>query len=245
MIRLQRPTLPADEQAGLAVYQAGLASALRNDPAIRNAWRKFTADRPIRSQIELHLRKTSDSKCAYCENTCANTIDHYYPKLKYPAHAFAWENFIWACWPCNAAKRNEFPIQRSGTPVYLNPLTDDPAGFFVINRVSGLVRARPGLSPADRSRAVETIKQLKLNRDDLPQRRLDAAKDLEYALAAYERYPLPEIEAILLGVLSLNKPFRAVVRQIMTDPSDPIRRLVEFCLQRSDRVRECVQTLTS
>lgn len=243
MIKLRRRTLPAAEQAILLGYQNQLAGVGRNSPVIRTMWNRFTKDDQARPYIAARLRAHSAVKCMYCETNSAKTIDHYYPKLKYPQFTFAWDNLLWACGPCNLAKRNEFPLQGRRGPLFLNPMVDDPIEFFVINLDTGWMSPRPGIGRAAARRARATIDQFKLNRVDLPEQRRRAARWCLRHLALYMKDPCRETEETVVQELSLAERHRAVVRQIMCRPSGDIRPLVEFCLTNSGRVQRCIRAL--
>lgn len=243
MVKLRRSPLPHPDAEALASYQAGLEGAKRNSPAILTAWRRFTADGAVRQRIADYLRSHSSCKCMYCENPSATTFAHYYPKMKYPNLTFEWDNLLWACFPCNLAKRNDFPLQGRQRPLFLNPMVDDPATYFVVNLDSGWLSPRPGLSRAEANRAKATIRQYKLNRVDLPERRRMIARHLLRHLAAYMQVPVSEVEELVVTQLSPAGEHRAVIRQIMCRPSKDIKPLVDYCLSHSDRVQQYIRDL--
>lgn len=65
--------------------------------------------------------------CMYCEYSPGSTIDHFWPMEKDPTRAFAWDNYLWSCSPCNSDfKGTQFPLDKSGRPLLVNPTRDDP-----------------------------------------------------------------------------------------------------------------------
>lgn len=117
MIRVQRRPLASATRRGLAAYQRQLAGCAPGDSQIKRQWQRFTNEKVLRPQVLTVMQQQSDCKCVYCENEDASTIDHFYPKMEYPARTFQWENFNLACWGCNHAKGTFFP--RSGRrPIY-------------------------------------------------------------------------------------------------------------------------------
>lgn len=62
--------------------------------------------------IRAYLAKMSGDtiRCHYCEDSNANQIEHFYPKNFYPEKCFVWENYCYACGPCNQPKSNSFAI---------------------------------------------------------------------------------------------------------------------------------------
>ncbi len=158
-------------------------------------------------------------RCAYCEDSLADEIEHIWPKSLYPELAFAWANYLYACGPCNVAKGGGFavfvnqlvtptsvarapnaPVRKpiAGSPVFLDPRVDDPLQFLVVDVGSafptGRLLPRPGLTPKDDARAQYTIARLGLNqREALLQTRLDvfriALMALHHAAAAHAGTP--------------------------------------------------------
>lgn len=72
-------------------------------------------------------------RCNYCEDSNANQVEHIYPKNFYPEKCFVWENYCYACGPCNQPKSDLFAVfeNATGTEVNLKNLpknTAPPAG---------------------------------------------------------------------------------------------------------------------
>lgn len=63
-------------------------------------------------EIKEKLRSMSNEtkRCSYCEDSYADEIEHIYPKDIYPEHTFVWENYLYACGPCNGPKSNQFAL---------------------------------------------------------------------------------------------------------------------------------------
>ena len=124
-------------------------------------------------------------RCAYCEDSLADVIEHFWPKDLYPERVFAWENYLYACGPCNGPKGNAFAILPPGStnaievargtqtpivppivgdPALLDPRRDDPLDFLELDLVETFrFRERTGIAPRDRERARYTIVTLGLN----------------------------------------------------------------------------------
>lgn len=49
-------------------------------------------------------------RCMYCEDSVADEVEHFRPKDLYPEVVFAWNNYFYACGPCNGPKNNKFSI---------------------------------------------------------------------------------------------------------------------------------------
>jgi hypothetical protein len=49
-------------------------------------------------------------RCAYCEDSAADEVEHVRPKDLYPQVVFAWRNYVYACGPCNGPKGSHFAV---------------------------------------------------------------------------------------------------------------------------------------
>jgi uncharacterized protein (TIGR02646 family) len=54
-------------------------------------------------------------RCNYCEDSNANQVEHIYPKNFYPEKCFVWENYCYACSPCNQPKSDLFAVFENAT----------------------------------------------------------------------------------------------------------------------------------
>jgi hypothetical protein len=141
---------------------------------------------------------TGRKRCAYCEGSCADAVEHFQPKSLYPELAFLWENFLYVCSICNGTKykgskwavcpagavtlvdvtrAQNTPIvpPPPGENVLLNPRRENPMDFLVLD-VRDTFFYYPIASQGSREclRAEYTIKLLGLNeRDDLVAGRRD------------------------------------------------------------------------
>lgn len=59
-------------------------------------------------------------RCNYCEDSNANQVEHIYPKNYYPEKCFVWENYCYACGPCNQPKSDKFAVFEHDTEVEVN-----------------------------------------------------------------------------------------------------------------------------
>jgi uncharacterized protein (TIGR02646 family) len=175
---------------GLPDYAARVAEAKRLWP-LRNK----TANRTFQTVREMLADMCGKTRrCCYCEDSCADEIEHFRPKDIYPEAVFVWENYLFACGACNVEKRNDFRVFTSagsvwsdvkrksgdpimpppaGDPVLIDPRREDPLEFLLLD-LSGTFTFHP-LFPAgmrEHERALYTIAVLGLNaRDHLIQGR--------------------------------------------------------------------------
>lgn len=124
-------------------------------------------------------------RCVYCEDSLADEIEHFWPKDLYPDRVFAWENYLYACGPCNGPKGNAFAIlppgsvtsvevaRKKGDPVVapitgdsalLDPRRDDPLDYLELDLFETFrFRERSGIPSREKERARYTIVTLGLN----------------------------------------------------------------------------------
>jgi len=131
--------------------------------------------------------------CNYCEQSEANDIEHIYPKSFFPNLTFNWDNYLLACKQCNTAykldqcfvldkKNNVLEVKRGNEPkhnigCFINPKTEDPNNFIILNLLSFKFDLIPGINKKDTNKALTTLKILELNqRDTLIEARKSASR---------------------------------------------------------------------
>lgn len=150
-------------------------------------------------------------RCVYCEDSVADEVEHIFPKDLYPEKVFDWNNYVYACGPCNGPKNNKFAVFRGDTDVFqtvnpprktaatqppageaalINPRTENPLDFCMLD-LSGtfkFVIIKPK-GTKDYQRAEYTFEEvLKLNhveREFLRQARQEAYGDYKARLHQY------------------------------------------------------------
>ncbi|AJY19666.1 hypothetical protein L0Z13_08750 [Burkholderia multivorans] len=154
-------------------------------------------------------------RCAYCEDSAADEIEHVYPKSLFPERAFQWSNLLFACGPCNGPKSNKFGIlalgkvvefcrtkDKSDTPppagisALVDPRVEDPTELLELDlggvtpdghKISGtfMFVPRSGISESEEARAIFTIDTLGLNREVLRMARRNAFSGFRARLWEY------------------------------------------------------------
>jgi uncharacterized protein (TIGR02646 family) len=120
--------------------------------------------------------------CNYCEQSEANDIEHIYPKSFFPIFAFVWTNYLLVCKQCNTAFKLDkcFVMDSSGTIhvtvrgqepthptiAFINPRTENPATYMIMNTQNFEFEILDGLSTTDYNKADKTIEILALNTRD-------------------------------------------------------------------------------
>ncbi len=153
---------PASEiLAELAIYQAEVTA----EPTFAERCAKAKAlfsSRNIKNNTVfdaikkcLLLMSPGIERCAYCEDSKCDEVEHFYPKSLYPLLCFLWSNYLYACGICNGHKNNLFAIFRlnngrfhqvnppsnkiaaieppEGDCVLINPRTENPLNFCMLD----------------------------------------------------------------------------------------------------------------
>lgn len=81
-------------------------------------------------------------RCAYCSDSRAADVEHYWPKKPFPQKAFTFENYLYICTECNRKKGDRFPFDDYGLPSLINPMFDDPWDVLFFAPATGYIAAR-------------------------------------------------------------------------------------------------------
>jgi len=161
LIRLIDSTLPANTANELVSLQQTINIHPRYVDQVVAAKRLFSAQNVKGSKtfdvVKSHLDTIccGARRCGYCEDSCADEVEHIWPKDIYPDRTFRWSNYLYACGPCNAPKGNNFAIYRStdgrrvdvtpargqvrrtpapqGDPLLIDPRCDDPLEYLLLD----------------------------------------------------------------------------------------------------------------
>lgn len=177
----------------------------------KDKWRSRRQSKTLQHVcLKLEEMCTGNRRCCYCEDSVADEVEHIKPKSIYPELTFSWDNYLYACGPCNGRKNNKYalfiggvftPLQPSHSPpspgdnVFINPRQDNPMDFLDLDLGTqiedGTLEYLPKYSlpqgSIDYQRAEYTIRTLGLNRDVLVAGRKNAALDFKARLYQYEQ----------------------------------------------------------
>lgn len=176
----------------MATYEARVAAA-KSEFTRRN-----TAANPVFREVRSALIAMAGGlkRCAYCEDSVADEVEHIRPKDLYPEAVFSWSNYLYACGPCNGPKNNGFAIvedvggraiatsvarkrtdpiapPRAGPAALIDPRREDPLAHLMLDLQTTLLFRPVGADGSEsRARAEYTIELLHLNtRANLPKAR--------------------------------------------------------------------------
>ena len=215
MILLPETDLPAEAARLLATYQAEVDAMATYTEQVAEAKRLFALRNQKGNQAfdavkdALDLMCAGAGRCAYCEDSAADEVEHVRPKDLYPDVVFAWANYVYACGPCNGPKGNHFAVFAAGsdvpvvvsrkpngtvTPpiagdaVLIDPRTEDATAFMLLD-LRDTYQFTPLAKKGTRSyeRAKFTIATLHLNdRDVLTRARQQAYVDYVNFVRRYQ-----------------------------------------------------------
>ncbi|MCL4248759.1 MAG: hypothetical protein KJ065_11500 [Anaerolineae bacterium] len=215
MRRIPDHVLPDEVLAQLLAWQHEIDAlpdfAARVDAAkTRFSSRSGRSNKTFR-QVRAALKEmcAGARRCMYCEDSVADEVEHIKPKNFYPEAVFTWENYLYACGPCNGGKSDQYavidaatgaimPLMRAtgapplppqaGEPVFLNPRTEAVEQLFFLDLLDTFfLLPDPGAPLALQQRTQYTIDVLKLNRESLPEARQEAYDSYRDRLEAYIR----------------------------------------------------------
>lgn len=121
MIRLPDVELPKETRESLRGFQAEVdgepAYAERVEAAKDLFERRNRTTNPTFRVVRAKLDEmcAGARRCCYCEDSRADEVEHIRPKQLYPEFVFIWENYLYACGPCNGPKLSRFAVFEKAT----------------------------------------------------------------------------------------------------------------------------------
>src|SRR5262245_1882915 len=116
MLNLPRRDLPVETAVALQALQDAVCAGQNFEDRVakgkllfqrrnkRND-RVFSVIRGILADISSNVLR-----CCYCELSEIDQVEHVAPKDLFPELCFVWENYLYACGPCNRTKLNRWWI---------------------------------------------------------------------------------------------------------------------------------------
>ncbi len=102
--------------------------------------------------------------CAFCFLSMtpnSPTIEHYYPKGKFPYKESDPKNLLLSCSGCNSIKSDFFDEQNPG--IIFNCRKENLSKILDINKTTGELKPKKSLNDKKKERALFNIKKFKLN----------------------------------------------------------------------------------
>ncbi|MBW4475018.1 MAG: hypothetical protein KME45_32255 [Stenomitos rutilans HA7619-LM2] len=223
MIQLPDLTLPETTQNRLNRWQMIVDGVSTYKGKVSTGKSLFSSYNTTRNTTFKQVRQvltemcSGARRCAYCEDSVADEVEHIKPKDLYPESVFVWENYLYACGPCNGPKNSQFAVfssmtarftnvtrgrnapvvpPESGDPVLINPRIENPLDFFHLD-LAGTFYFLPRfqLNAKNKERAEYTIKILRLNeRDYLARAREEAFNSYRARLSEYISHKVSGVE---------------------------------------------------
>jgi len=215
MILLPDIALADQVATGLAALQAEVDAAGAYADRVAEGKRLFELRNTRGNAMFDEVKRTLDRmcsgarRCAYCEDSMADEVEHVRPKDLYPEVVFSWSNYVYACGPCNGSKGSHFavliadgaaPVEVSrkprapivppieGEPALIDPRAEDATRLMLLDlRETYLFTPLAAKGTRDHARADYTIRMLRLNlRPELARARREAHVDYVARLRHYQ-----------------------------------------------------------
>lgn len=172
--------------------------------------------------VRKSLKDMFNKKCAFCESYIPHIdypqIEHFKPKAKYPELCFDWTNFLLSCPVCNnkSNKGDKFPLADEGGPL-INPVDEDPNDFFRFEYDD--ITKQFLLFPKN-DRADKMLEIIKLNREDLVEKRTGAMGDIIFTLELIFEKKQKEIFDEFSDRFSVKSEYYAFIKTILEKGSN-------------------------
>ncbi len=170
MIRITRGALPQQTLTEMSGHTDDIRQAPVPRQRAKQLWKHTTVRRHIHPALRSALAEMAPGleRCMYCGDNQGTDIDHFEPVRENPLRTFDWSNHLLACSLCNShLKRDVFPLAADGTPLLVDPSSEDPAAHLHLSLATGVY-----VHLTDKGK--ETIKVFGLNRGILVRGRLNA-----------------------------------------------------------------------
>ncbi|MEU6539827.1 HNH endonuclease [Streptomyces sp. NPDC047000] len=154
----------------MADYTGDIGQATVPKQRAKQLWKHTTVRRHVHPVLRGALAEMAPGleRCMYCGDNQGTDIDHFEPVHVNPLRTFDWSNHLLACSLCNShLKRDLFPLADDGTPLLIDPSSEDPTAHLHLSLAVGKY-----IKLTDRGDA--TIKVFRLNREILARGRRNA-----------------------------------------------------------------------
>lgn len=143
-------------------------------------------------EVKAAVRAECRDKCIYCEvlpdDASYGAIEHIRPRKDFPELVLDWLNLGLACTRCNTNK-SEYWTSAEALQL-INPYVDEPSEHIIFSGPTAVARL-------ESSRGANTIRQLKLNRDQLFLARGRRQQDLDLRITQWHVESDEDIKDVL------------------------------------------------
>ena len=160
MIRLPPRSLDAATQQQLSQWQHEVDSLATYPARVETAKARFKERNKKGNvtfdvvRVQLVAMSHGARRCAYCEDSVGDEVEHIWPKDFFPERAFVWTNYLYACGGCNGAKLNRWRLR-------------DAQGLLVGAPAADLTRRRDALRRDDHPMVWHEMKRQRAHHPDL------------------------------------------------------------------------------
>lgn len=190
MLRIAQANLPVQTQSYLDGQQDQIDRLADYPAQVEQGSARWDSKNQTRfDEVRMALENLCPGarRCHYCEDSAADEIEHIWPKKFYPDRVFCWNNYLYACGPCNgSSKRDQFAVfdvncervdlvrrkndpvvpPPAGDPIFIDPRREDPMDYLDLDLGTGMFVPRSPEGSNAYLRADYTIRVLKLNERD-------------------------------------------------------------------------------
>jgi uncharacterized protein (TIGR02646 family) len=158
MRRIEREDLTPEYLIELQTLQEEVDSRREQEDFIPGEhWDRRRKSTPILAAFSVLKRMAgARERCMYCVDSEASDIEHFWPKSPHPERLFVWENLLIACTKCGRFKGKQFPRTDDGSPLLIDPVTENPWEFLDFDPDTGNIVARYLLASESYSKKGET-----------------------------------------------------------------------------------------
>ncbi len=175
--------------------------------AAKRAWDAKTSTK-VKAEAFQEVRQTlalmcvGPIRCAYCEDSLADEVEHIQPKNFFPEHVFAWENYLFACGPCNAPKGSRYGVVANGK-----------VAEFVRARKDPVIPPPNGISALIDPRAEDPLEFLELDLGGTTPDGLEVPATFDFLPKDTATVDAQARAAFTIDVLGLNREVMRVARE--------------------------------
>jgi hypothetical protein len=140
MIRITRVPLPRPTLTSMTGFTKDIAAATVPKQRARALWKHTTVRKKVHPVLRGALSTMAPGleRCMYCGDNQGTDIDHFEPVRANPLRTFDWTNHLLACSLCNShLKRDQFPTAPDGSPMLVDPSSEDPAVHLHLSLAAG------------------------------------------------------------------------------------------------------------